>query len=257
MSDLRIAAQLYTLRDYLKTPEDIRANLPRVAAIGYRGIQLSAVGPHEPAELRSLCDDLGLSIIATHIGFYDILEKTDEVVAKHNAYGCPHVAIGGLPGELRSAEGYPEFAKLAGQAADKLNAAGFTFSYHNHSFELQRYGTRTGLQILVEDSQPNVCFEIDTYWIQHGGGDPAAWIDKCAGRCPILHYKDMQMVGSAQKMSPVGWGNLNWERINAAARAAGAQWAIVEQDSCEVEPTDPFEALAVSLRNLRAMGLSD
>jgi len=64
------------------------------------------------------------------------------------------------------------------------------------------------------------------------------------------------MVGSAQKFSPIGEGNLNWERINAAARASVAEYIIVEQDSCEIEPTDPFEALGVSFRNLTAMGWS-
>jgi hypothetical protein len=32
---------------------------------------------------------------------------------------------------------------------------------------------------------------------------------------------------------------------------------IVEQDTCEVEPHDPFEALGLSFRNLRAMGFAD
>ena len=252
----RLAAQLYTLRDYLKTPEDIRANLPRVAAIGYKAVQLSAVGPIDPAELRGICDDLGLTICATHVGIQNILDETEACIAQHQAYGCKHVAIGGLPGDLRSEEGYPKFVGMANEAAAKLAAAGMTFSYHNHSFELQKFGGRTALALLVEDTDPAVCFEIDTYWIQHGGGDPAAWIEKVAKRCPLLHYKDMQMVGSAQKFSPIGEGNLNWERINAAARASVAEYIIVEQDSCEIEPTDPFEALAVSFRNLTAMGWS-
>ncbi|MBI5831370.1 MAG: sugar phosphate isomerase/epimerase [Armatimonadetes bacterium] len=250
----RLAAQLYTLRDYLKTPEDIRANLPRVAAIGYRAVQLSAVGPMDPAELRGICDDLGLTICATHVGIEGILNETAACIAQHEAYGCKHVAIGGLPGDLRSAEGYARFVGMANEAAAKLGDAGLTFSYHNHSFELQKYGGRTALALLVEDTDPAVCFEIDTYWIQHGGGDPAAWIEKVSGRCPLLHYKDMQMVGSAQKFAPIGEGNLNWERINAAARASVAEYVIVEQDSCEVEPTDPFEALAKSFANLTAMG---
>ena len=252
----QLAAQLYTLRDYLKTPEDIRANLPRVAAIGYRAVQLSAVGPMDHAELRAVCDDLGLTICATHVSIQAILEQTEATIAQHQAYGCRHVAIGGLPGDLRSAEGFGTFVGMANEAAAKLATAGMTFSYHNHSFELQRYGARTALAQLIEDTDPAVNFEIDTYWIQHGGGDPAAWIDQVAGRCPLLHYKDMQMIGSAQKFSPIGEGNLNWSRINASARAAGAEYIIVEQDSCEIEPTDPFEALAVSFRNLCAMGWS-
>jgi sugar phosphate isomerase/epimerase len=257
MSEGRIAAQLYTLRDYLKTPADIRANLPRVAKIGYRAVQLSAVGPMDHAELRALCDDLGLTICATHIGIGDILDHTDKVAKQHHTYGCRHVGIGGLPGDMRSAEGFARFVGMADAAAAKLAAHDLTFSYHNHSFELEHFGAKTGLATLVEGCTRAVCFEIDTFWIQHGGGDPAAWIDKVAGRCPLLHYKDFAMTPQGQKFAPIGAGNLNWARINEAARAAGAEWIIVEQDSCEVPPTDPFEALALSFNNLRAMGWSD
>ena len=37
--------------------------------------------------------------------------------------------------------------------------------------------------------------ELDTYWIQHGGGDPAAWIRQLEGRADIIHLKDMAMEG--------------------------------------------------------------
>lgn len=255
MAEARIAAQLYTLRDYLKTPADQVVTLQKVAALGYKAVQMSAVGPHEWAEFRQAADDAGLTICATHIGIGDILNETAKVVDQHAAYGCQHVGIGGLPGDMRSGEGFVKFVDMANEAAEKLAAHGLTFSYHNHSFELERFGDRTGLQILIEDTAAAVCFEIDTFWIQHGGGDPAAWIDKVSGRCPLLHYKDLTYYAGGQKMAPVGSGNLNWQRINAAAASAGAQWLIVEQDVCEVPPTDPFDALAESFRNLQAMGL--
>lgn len=253
MSEPRIAAQLYTLRDYLKTPDDIRANLPRVAALGYRAVQLSAVGPMPDDELRAACDANGLEIAATHVGLDAILNDTAAVVAQHAAYGCRHVAVGGIQGE-QTADGYRRRAAQCSAAAEKLWAAGLTFSYHNHNHELERFDGVPGLKMMIDESVDAACFEIDTYWIQAGGGDPAAWIELVAGRCPVLHYKDMAVVGRDQKFAPVGEGNLNWERINSAARQANAEWVIVEQDRCEVPPTDPFEALGVSFRNLVAMG---
>ncbi|MBI2299920.1 MAG: sugar phosphate isomerase/epimerase [Armatimonadetes bacterium] len=255
----RIAAQLYTLRDHLKTPADIAATLKRVAGMGYRAVQTSAVGPIDDAELRRICDGEGLEIVATHVGIGDILNNTDACIAQHRTYGCRHVGIGGLPGDMRSGAGFVAFVDMASQAALKLAAADMTFSYHNHHFELERFGPetgdRTGLQVLIEDTDPRVCFEIDTYWIQAGGGDPAAWIKKVAGRCPLLHYKDGTFFNGGLKYCPVGYGNLPWERINKAAEAAGAEYAIVEQDTCDMPPTDPFEALGLSLYNLKAMGL--
>ncbi|MCC7492254.1 MAG: sugar phosphate isomerase/epimerase [Fimbriimonadaceae bacterium] len=254
MADPRIAAQLYTLRDYLKTPADIAVSLPKVARLGYKAVQTSGLGPIDDAELRRITDGEGLEIVATHVGIDGILNDTARVIAQHQTYGCRHVGIGGLPGEATAA-GYLERARQCTAAAEKLAAAGLTFSYHNHNHELQIFDGQPGLQIMLANSSAAVCFEIDTYWIQAGGGDPAAWITKVAGRCPLLHYKDMAVVGRDQKFAPVGAGNLNWPAINAAARAAGAEFVIVEQDRCEIDPTDPFEALGLSLRNLQAMGL--
>jgi sugar phosphate isomerase/epimerase len=44
---------------------------------------------------------------------------------------------------------------------------------------------------------------------------------------------------------------MEWPAIFAAAEAGGARWYIVEQDTC-LRP--PLESVALSLRNLRAMG---
>ena len=41
----QVAAQLYTLRDHLKTPEDMKKTLKRVHEIGFQAVQLSGLGP--------------------------------------------------------------------------------------------------------------------------------------------------------------------------------------------------------------------
>ena len=94
--------------------------------------------------------------------------------------------------------------------------------------------------------------ELDTYWLQHGGADPAHWIGKLKGRVPLVHLKDMAVQGTTPIMAEVGEGNMNWEAILASCRAAGVRWYIVEQDICQ---RDPFESLRISLQNLRGMGL--
>ena len=95
--------------------------------------------------------------------------------------------------------------------------------------------------------------EIDTYWITHGGGDPAAWIEKCAGRIPCVHLKDMGMAADGkQQMREIGEGNLNWPRFLESWKTAGVRWHIIEQDDCN--GADPFECVERSLKNLQAMG---
>ena len=110
--------------------------------------------------------------------------------------------------------------------------------------------------MLYEQADPNMLkAELDVYWVQAGGADPAFWIAKCAGREPLLHLKDMTMgPGREQRYAEVGEGNLNWLAILAAAKEGGVEWYLVEQDLCY--DRDPFESLAISYRNLNAMGLA-
>ena len=52
-------------------------------------------------------------------------------------------------------------------------------------------------------------------------------------------------------MAEVGEGNLNWDSILVACKAAGVEHLLVEQDVCY---RDPFDSLEISLRNLKSMG---
>jgi len=254
MAKTKIAAQLYTIRDFMKTPADMAKSFKKIKAIGYDAVQLSGHGPVSDEEMKKMLDDAGLIVCATHTSYELLRDETQKVVDQHNLWGCKHPAIGGLPGEYRSGEGFSKFAKEASEVGAKLAEAGMYFSYHNHSFELEKYGDRTGLQILYEDSDPKYFnSEIDTYWVQHGGGDPAAWIRSLKGRAYLVHFKDMAIKGHEQRFAEIGEGNLNWPAILDACKEAGAEWHIVEQD--RTYELDPFDSLAISLKNMKAMGL--
>jgi len=253
MAGSQIAAQLYTLREFTKTPAEIADTMKKVAQIGYESVQVSGMGRIDPHELRKIVDGEGLSICATHTAYDRMKNETAAVIEEHHILGCKHPAIGGLPTDYRNADGFHKFAKEASEVAKKLAESGLTWSYHNHSFELEKFGDKVGLEILRTESDPKYFnLEIDTYWIQHGGGDPAEWISRCKGRIPLLHLKDMGNKGGQPIMMEIGEGNLNWRRILDAAKKAGVEWYIIEQDTCQ---RDPFESLAISLRNMKAWGL--
>jgi sugar phosphate isomerase/epimerase len=151
-------------------------------------------------------------------------------------------------------DGLKKFLDELGPVAERLAAEGMDFSYHNHNHELARHGGETWLGALYAQAPAETLkAEIDTYRIQAGGGDPAAWVRRCAGREPLLHLKDMCITPDReQRFAEIGEGNLNWEAILAAAEECGVEHLLVEQDRCYER--DPFESLAISYRNLNAMG---
>jgi len=252
-----LGAQLYTVREFTQTLPDIAETLKKVADIGYTAVQISAFGPVAPQEVARLIEDNGLTVAGTHVRWHRFLNELDEVIAEHKMWCCTHAAIGGLfTPEYCSLDGLKRFLDELGPVAEKLAQEGIDFSYHNHNHELVRYGEKTWLEMLYEQAPPEMLkAEIDVYWIQAGGGDPAAWIRKCAGREPLLHLKDMAVgPNREQRMAEIGEGNMNWPAILQAAEESGVEWYLVEQDECYGR--DPFESLAISYRNLRAMGLS-
>ncbi|MCG3179264.1 MAG: hypothetical protein BIFFINMI_01598 [Phycisphaerae bacterium] len=255
MSQLRIGAQLYTLRDFCKTIDGVAASLKKVADIGYREVQVSGFGPVDPKAVAKALADNGLACVSTHLSWDRFRNDLDAVIEEHKLWKCTHPAIGGLPGDYRSADGVKRFVDELRPIAAKLAAAGMDFSYHNHNHELVKYNGRTWLASLYELAGPDVLkAEIDVYWITAGGGDPADWIRRLGPRQPVVHFKDMAITPEReQRFAEVGEGNLNWRAIIDACRSVGVRHALVEQDKCY--DRDPFESLAISYRNLKAMGL--
>ena len=258
----QIAAQLFTIRDYTKTREDFAASMARIREIGYRAVQVSQIGDIADADVKRIADDNGLTICNTHASVELLLGDPDAVIRQYALWDCRHVAIGGMPLEYRESEdGFRRFAEIANGIGETLAAAGLTFSYHNHSFEFVRFGALSGLELFFDETDPRyVQAELDTYWLQHGGADPVAWIDRMAGRMPVVHLKDMVILPSPvegerpqQAMAEVGEGNMNFKGILEACQRIGVEWYAVEQDICQ---RDPFDSLAISYRNLRAMGLT-
>lgn len=248
----QVAAQLYTLRDYLKTPADIAASLEKVADIGYRAVQISGMGPIPEADLVRICRDNGLSICATHENGQTILNEPAKVIARLQALGCRHTAYPYPAGvALESLQDIRAFAARLNEAGKVLAEAGLTLSYHNHHIEFRRVAGKPILGWIYELTEPRYLkAEPDTYWIQVGGGEPTDWCRRLSGRLPLLHMKDYAIVPPDNKVTfaEVGNGNLNWPAIVAAAEAGGCEWFIVEQDTCA---GDPFDSLRQSFQFIK------
>lgn len=260
----KLAVQMYTIRDFTQTADGLKESLEKIRAIGYEAVQFSSVAAVESAnpqvsteQLRALLDDNGLKCIATHRGWDALLHRTEEEIAFHKALECDYVAIGGLPvgyGE-RGAEGYRKFLQDAVPVIAKLKAAGIRFGYHNHDFEFRRSGEGRGTlyDILVQEGGQDLMLEIDVYWVQHAGANPARVLKENAGRVPVIHLKDKEVVAKdGPVMAAIGEGNLDWDGILPVCAEAGVAWYCVEQDVCR---RDAFDCLRSSFEYLTTHGL--
>ena len=250
MARIPVALQMYTVRNQLK--EDFDGTFRKVGGIGYAGVELTGIGPHTAKELKAFLDDLNLKVAGCHVGLGALQGDLDRVLDENLALGNSYLVCPALPQDRRGDEGcYVETARLLNEIGAKCRTRGLRLCYHNHSFEFQKFRGKNALDVLYESSDPDlVQAEIDTYWVQHGGEDPAAYIRKYAGRCPLVHLKDME-AGEERFFAEVGEGIMDFDSIFEASEKGGVAWYIVEQDQCR---RDPLDSARLSFENLRRMG---
>jgi sugar phosphate isomerase/epimerase len=249
----QVAIQFYTLREFCKTAADYAATCKKVRAIGYEAIQISGVGPIPEAELLSIAKGEGLTICATHENGAKILDETDAVIARLHALDTKLTAYPYPAGvDFDNPEHVSTLIRKLEAAGAKMRAAGLGLGYHNHAHEFYRpAGGPTILErIYAETSPENVLAELDTYWVQRGGGDVVEWVKRVKGRAPFIHLKDYKVNPNGDGIyCEIGAGTIDFKRVCAAAEAGGCQWFIVEQDVC---PGDPFVSIKQSLDYIKA-----
>lgn len=242
----QVAAQLFTCRDFLQTPQEIARTLRRVREIGYEAVQVSAMGPIAEEELCAILDGEGLICCATHEPAARILEEPRSVVERLRKLRCAYTAYS-YPArvDMGSRESVELLIRRLDAAGAALAAAGLTLCYHNHHVEFRKLSGKIILDRIYDGTDPrHLQGELDTYWIHYGGGENVEWCEKLAGRLPLIHLKDFRVDEENRPvLCEIGAGNLNFSKIISAAEKAGCRWFIVEQDTC---PGDPLDSLRQS-----------
>jgi len=241
MAQIRLALQLYTVRDHLK--EDYVGTLKRVKEIGYDFVEATPP-PSDAEKTKEVYDDAGLSIVDFHVSLGELEGNLDHWIDFARALGGADLVFPWMPEERRKTkEDWLANAALLEEIGARCTEAGLRLAYHNHSFEFVRFEGQYALDLLYANTTPeNVRTELDTYWVKHGGADPAEYIRKYAGRGPLLHIKDMA-ADENRSFAEIGRGILDWPGIYAAALASGVECCIVEQDRCA---GDSFDSARIS-----------
>lgn len=230
-----IALQLYTLRDPAK--QDLAGTLKKVRDMGWEYVQWSGM-PGLPAEqIREALDTAGLTAVSAHVGIEPFETDFDNQVAFWQTVGNKDVAPGGMMRDCQdSLESWKRGAARLDAVGAKLRGVGMRLSYHNHDHEFKTFDgdNRTKMDILMDETSPeNLFAEVDTAWVGVAGVDPAEYLLKVKGRCPVIHVKDFEggkRLGRV-RFCAVGKGDMKWDKVFPAANEAGVEWYVYEQDS--------------------------
>ncbi len=267
---LPVAVQLYSVRDAVKA--DMRATLEEVKKLGYDGVEFAGLCGNAPEDIKKMCDEIGLVPISAHVPYVDMVENID-ILKDYKTIGCKFVVVPYLKDEHRPGkDAFVEVIENIKKIGAATNELGMTLLYHNHDFEFIKLDGKYALDILYEEVSADLLkTELDCCWVNVGGENPASYIRKYAGRCPVVHLKDFygeksddmyELIGikpTAPKrpgnfeFRPVGSGLQNFPEILKAAEESGATWVVVEQDNPSMGLT-PMESIAKSREYLKTLG---
>lgn len=273
---LPIGLQLYTLGNISATLDE---TLGRVAATGYRTVELAGYYGRTPAELRQALDRAGLRCTSSHVRLtpgqdYAKLAAEGRIIGFdrviHPMFNFPPGAslrpgpgetimdVIGRIGQSMRPDQWKSQAEFLNQAGAALKAEGLRVGYHNHNAEFSPGPDgRTGYDILLKETDPAlVTFEMDAGWVAAAGLDPVTLLRRYSGRFELMHVKDVKAstkpnFSLQQDPAEVGSGSMSWPSILPAAYAAGVRRFFVEQEAPFVR--DRLESVAISFRYLNTL----
>jgi sugar phosphate isomerase/epimerase len=246
----KLSVQLYTVRDaFIK---DIPGTLKKIADIGFKYVETAFWPDGVSIEKASqYINDAGLLVSSSHIEI-PIGAQKQIMLDTANAFGSTKMIWHGWPEDKRysSLAGTKELIAIYNEASKFASGNGLQFGLHNHWWEYRnKVGGKLVYEILLEELDPAIFLEMDTYWVKVAGHNPAAIITKLGKRAKFLHikdgpalYNDKLAIDNPDPMTPVGKGTQNFPAIIKAANG-NPDFLVIEMDKTAI---DVFVALKES-----------
>jgi sugar phosphate isomerase/epimerase len=241
---VRLAVQLYTLRHRLE--EDLEATLAQLAEAGASEVELAGLYGRSPAEMRAALDAAGLVACAGHVPIEGFENAPERVLEAAETLGTGTLVVPWVQPPETAAEADAILARIVA-ASEVATGAGLGFAYHNHDFEFRTLDDGSDLWSRI--TAAGLPHEPDIGWLMVAGRDPVTVLGELAGRCPLVHAKDVRRKPDGTWEDVIaGDGDCDWPAVVAAAQAAGATRIVVELDNPSEHPVDD---VALSLATLR------
>ncbi len=244
----QLGLQLYSVKE--DVAEDFFGTLAKVAEIGYDGVEFAGYKDVAAPDLKAVLDDYGLVAAGTHVGVQALENDLENQIADAKAIDCPALLCPGFWGMDKTVALFQRMADLFNHVGEHCKAAGLGFFYHIHGHEFVQFDDQSGMDILLENTDPAlVGFEPDTYWIERVGVNALDFVQKHGARCGYIHLKDTKDRDEWLD-AEIGDGLIDIADIIKAAAQFDVAWFIVEQEYFEMPR---LESVAISLQNVRQM----
>ena len=219
---MKLALQLYSVRDCIKSGKDMFEVLKKVKAMGYEGVEFAGYAGLSPEEVRKALDEAGLTAVSSHEGIDRLESSLNEIITYTLATGAENLVCAGSP--TKTAEDMIRLERVMKTVVETADRHGIHVGYHNHSHEFEALPDGT----LPMEQIEGICeLEVDTYWVFNTGRDPAQYLKDHADEITLVHLKDGDGEGHP---CAIGEGVNHIAEILKASDEIGVEWVIVEND---------------------------
>ena len=254
-----LGLQLYSLRDQFA--KDVPGTLQTVQDLGFKYAELAGTYNLKPEEFKKMLAAHKIQAVAGHFPYERWRDDAESVAREAKALGLKYAGCAWIPHEGDFDEKTcREAIAVFNKAGEVLAKHGVKFFYHQHGYEFRPCGDGTLMDLMMKETDPKrVTFEMDIFWVQFPGQDPAEWLGKYPNRWELIHLKDMKKGVKTGDLSghtdvsndvALGTGQMDMPDILRAAKRSGVKWYFIEDESPSV-----LEQLPVSLKYLKEVRL--
>jgi sugar phosphate isomerase/epimerase len=226
--------------------KNFAATAAAIAQMGYAGVELAGYGNLDAPGAAAALKTAGLRAAGMHVGIDRLRAGLPQLIAEAQLLGTRNIVCPSWPaGQFTTAAACEHIGEELNAIGATLRAAGLRLSFHNHAAEFAPpVEKRAVFDWMLDASEPrNLGVELDVYWAQVAGKNPAAFMREQGRRVTLLHLKDEKELG----LGPVDFENV----FRAVDAASALEWLIVEQ---EHYTTTPLEGVKACIDQLRRWG---
>ena len=88
---LPVAVQVYSVRDFAKP--DMRGTLQKIKDMGYAGVEFAGLYGLPAADVKAMCEEIGLIPISAHVPLADMRKDCDKVINYYAEIGCKFIVV--------------------------------------------------------------------------------------------------------------------------------------------------------------------
>ena len=259
-------------RDLPRTWEKYSAGIEAAASMGFDFIEPAGLWGFDPETIRKKVEQSGLRVRSLHMGFDQMMDlppgtttaqARDTIYATENIVpvsrqmvpvardlGCEWGVIASSAStSYTSADSIKGLCDAFNQASVIAKQSGLKFGYHMHAIDFTPVDGVQPYELLLEQTDPLVRYELDVCWAEAGGVKPATLIGKYPKKIVSFHLQDLT---PDKKVANPGTGIIDFKAIHEVARKLDNPMFLVDRDG--VTPDARVEQAKQAFRYLQGLG---